>query len=240
MSRVQDLNLPVAKLAVLEGGVATDCVYFAADSANGQLVTIVRVEDGVTTTRVYEFDTAAAPGSIAATSDVRVDVSAAVTPAASVTALVAAINGDGFRVCDALDIGGTVCALVALSHKAVLTATETLAGVGNILGAATFWGQHTEAPLSLIAGTFSASANARTIWAAAGEVPIFTVASTAQPTTIALSRTSAAGILESPVIATAIWRQVHTNFWALCIADGSTIFDADDVIAFLATAAMES
>lgn len=74
-------------------------------------------------TRLYEYDTDAAPGAITA-GRVRVDISAAADAAACSAALTLAINGDPDAVVTAVDAGGGVV---------VVTAITEIAATGNAI-----------------------------------------------------------------------------------------------------------
>jgi hypothetical protein len=103
-------------------------------AATGSLTFTGSVSDGETVTiggRVYEFDTAANPGSITA-GRVRVNVNGGATASAAVTALVTAITGDSSAVVTAVDDTGdvvTVTAKTTYSGAAgnLIATTETCA-----------------------------------------------------------------------------------------------------------------
>ena len=110
--------LYTALTGITEGTKAAGTLTFTGVVSDGETVTIGA--------RVYEFDTAPAPGAIVA-GRVRVDVSAGVTAPQAVTALVAAITGDGSATVTAVDgVGDTVVATAKLYGVAAnLTATTT-------------------------------------------------------------------------------------------------------------------
>lgn len=224
---------------VNDGQLDVSYVYQSGNGVDGNLLTIVSTEDGVATTRIYELDTAAAPGAVTA-GNVRVDISGGAGAAATITALVAAINADGNRVCNAVDIGGDAAALVALRTGQALTATETLAN--GALGNATFPGSAGTVPLSIDAQSYTVTAQDVTTWAsgATSEVPIGAVRSTSQPTLVSLNRFTAAGGVGSPVTMDAVWRQANSDAWVLCVTDPGAICAATNRLVWVAVAAIEA
>lgn len=191
--------------------------------------------------RTYEFDTAVAPGAIVG--NVRVDISGGATLAQSITALVAAVNGDASRTVDALDIGGDVVAFV---HRTPGTAgniaiAETV-DVGNqmVVSGANFTGGQAEGRLSLQACRYTiTAADVTTLLRTLGttEIVIAGFPSTTAPRLFALAAdTSAAGgawIDLTDGILT--FRQVNTNFWVLCYAEpaAGALLAATNVLDFL-------
>jgi TP901-1 family phage major tail protein len=118
---------------ILVGTTAASGVFtLTGDAGNAETVTIG--------TRVYEFDTAAPPGSVVA-GNVRVDVSGGAGLAAAATALIAAINGDSGAVVTAVTGGAGVVNVTAkekgtngnLIAKAETCADGDWDGVGAFL-----------------------------------------------------------------------------------------------------------
>jgi hypothetical protein len=105
-----------------DGTKASGTLTFTGVVADGQIVTIG--------TRVYEFDTAVAPGAITA-GRVRVDVSGGVTAPQAVTALVAAITGDASAVVTALDGAGDTVAVTATAWGTAPNAYATTTTCAN-------------------------------------------------------------------------------------------------------------
>lgn len=113
----------------------------AANVANGETVTI----NGT----VFEFSTDGTVGD----GNIEVDVTAAQTPAAASTALVAAINGEncGMRAKKISD--NEVLVFAAAGDATEYACTETLAGANNVWAAATAFGgrpEQTELPSPIL------------------------------------------------------------------------------------------
>ena len=166
--------------------------------------------------RLYEFDTnAAIAGQVA------VDVSGGANAAQSITALVAAINGDAQRVVDALDGGGNVCVLV---HRTPGTGgnvalTNPVDGGGTIdISAATLVLGAAEGRLSLVpfARTITAQDVAALVLAlGTAQVPLCAFPSTTQPQLFSSHARSATGADIALVDGQFTFQQINANQWVL-------------------------
>ena len=121
-------------MPVDDGTCGTDFIRMTGVGVDTNLVTFVGTNSRTTEvrTRIYELDENAVATFTAG--NVRVNISAGATAAQTVTALVAAINADPDRICEAVDLGGDVVGLNAILPEWAITATESLAN--GVLGAA--------------------------------------------------------------------------------------------------------
>lgn len=235
-------QLPVGYIRMTGNGIDVDTV------------TLTRTEDGVTITRIYELDTAAVATITAGR--VRVDISAAATAAATVTALVAAINGDASRVCEALDVGGDVVALVFLPSGAtggtamgrgegslVITATLAETLTNGIVSAAAATGGEARVNADLYRGTYTVTAADVTSLASAvgTEIVIGAMNTTAAPLLYSfIVLRGANGAIVSPNTIEPRIAQINTNRYALMIQDDSVVLQNADIIRWIALAAVEA
>ena len=192
-------------------------------------------------TRVYEFDTAAAPGAITA-GRVRVDVNnpADVTADAAITALVTAINGDVLSPVDAIawidnsDVTAG-CTLVARTEDNLNHALAQATANGVVSGA-TLQGGAVPAAHGIGGGTYGVTAaDVVTLARAAGsgnEIVIGAITTVNQPTITSLLCQTAAGAVKALATVTFTLRQVNGNFWALTVEDGAAVLANGDVIAW--------
>ena len=217
--------------AVLQGRAAVGYYYTTGVVADTNIVTIG--------TRVYEFDTAAAPGAITA-GRVRVDVNnpADVTADAAITALVTAINGDVLSPVDAIawidnsDVTAG-CTLVARTEDNLNHALAQATANGVVSGA-TLQGGAVPAAHGIGGGTYGVTAADVTALAlaAGNEVVIGALTTTRQPTITSLLCQTAAGVVKALATVTFTVRQVNGNFWALTVEDGAAVLANGDIIAF--------
>src|SRR3954463_13120381 len=112
---------------------AMNVLRLASNVADAETITIG--------SEVYEIDTAAAPGAVAA-GNIRVDCNAGVTPAIASAAIVAAINANTKYGLTALAISVNEILVFGNSDSSPihLPCSETLAGANNAWGAAAFYG----------------------------------------------------------------------------------------------------
>jgi len=200
--------------------------YLTSTAGDTELVTL----NG----RTYEFDDDAA-----STGDVAVDISGDATADAAITALVAAVNGDGSAEYDAVAWTGNAdtgagCTFVEKVVGGSDVAISTDAANGAVSAATTskaaaiadkyIWaGEHT-----VLAGDVTALA-----LTGGNEVPIFAVSSTTEPTLVGLTLRTSAGAMR-PFTATMNFRivQANSNFWALVVEDSAAEIATGDVIGF--------
>ena len=211
------------------GRAAVGYIWTPGNAVDAEFITIGA--------RVYEFDTAAAPGAITA-GRVRIDVNADVTPDYAVAALVAAINGDADRVVDALAwVGNTDvssgCTLVARTEDNINHALAE-ATTNFVVSAATLQGGAVPSASGLGGGTYGVTAADVTALAlaAGNEVVIGAITTVNQPTITSLLCQTAAGVVKALATVTFTVRQVNGNFWALTVEDGAAVLANGDVIAF--------
>jgi len=205
-------------------------VYCTGDVADTELVTI----NG----RTYEFD-----NDSTSTGDVAVDVTGDLTADAAMTALAAAINGDGSAVVEArvmvgnADTGAGVY-LVAKAAQGTNYTLSTDITNGGVVSAAAMTGAAAIANRDLWFGEYTVTAADATLLAlpAANEIPIAAVTSTTQPKLIGLTVRTSAGALKAYEVATTtlIWTQVNTNFWVLVLNDGAAVLANGDIIGWMA------
>ncbi|MFH1496563.1 MAG: hypothetical protein ABII82_01940 [Verrucomicrobiota bacterium] len=220
-----------------DGILDTFYVRMTGNGVDANTLSIVSTRTGhPTVTRVYELDTAAAPGAITA-GRVRVDISGGATAAQTVTALVAAINGDGDRVCEAVDIGGDVCALIAMTTDSQLTATVVL--TNGVLSAAAAVGAQAEVGFGLTPINYTATAENVTAWAVPAQVTVGGIESTATPIVVSACIVSAAGGIKSAATVDVIPTQVNGNNWLIAVGDAGATMANTDLLRLLILTAVE-
>jgi len=131
MSRIYMGRNNISKVAALSKRGRTpsmNVLRLAADVANGETVTI----NGT----VFEFSTDGTVG----TGNVEVDVTAAQTPTAAGTALVAAINAENCGMRAKKISANEVLVFAAAGDATAYACTETLAGASNAWASATAFG----------------------------------------------------------------------------------------------------
>lgn len=205
-------------------------VYCTGAAADTELVTI----NG----RTYEFDTDST-----STGDVAVDISGDATADAAMTALAAAINGDGSAVVEAkvmvgnADTGAGVYLVANTAQATNYTLTTDITN-GGTASAATLAGAAAVAQRDFWFDEYTVTAADVTLLAlaAANEIPIAAVTSTTQPKLCGLTVRTSAGAFKAYEVATttAIWNQVNSNFWVLVVNDGAALLASGDVIGWSA------
>jgi hypothetical protein len=186
--------------------------------------------------RVYEFDTDSST-----TGDVDVDINADQTADASITALVAAVNGDGSRTVDAVAMAGNAdtnagAMLNSISKGANITlATDVTNGV---VSAAALTGTAVTTSLRLSEFSYTVTAADVTQLATTGgnSICIAGFPVTSEPTLVSVLVKSATGGWVVPVLTVLFaFRQTNSNFYVLEVDDSAATLTATDVITGIAS-----
>lgn len=189
--------------------------------------------------RIYEFDTAASPGALGAGANVRVDVSGGAGSAASIAALVAAINADASSSVYAVNIGGDVCGLTARTvSSTALNISDSVDAGGTITTSGTVAGGSLEARLSLqVAERVLSAADVATLATALGtaEIVLAVVKDATQPSVYAAYGHTAANAAIAITNGIFTWRSVTAGsdtWWMLCYAEpaGGALFSAGQTL----------
>uniref|UniRef100_A0A6H1ZN17 Uncharacterized protein n=1 Tax=viral metagenome TaxID=1070528 RepID=A0A6H1ZN17_9ZZZZ len=193
-------------------------VRFSGVTADAQTVTIQG--------RVYEFDIggAVAPGSVA------VDISGGASATQSVTALVAAINGDAGASVEALaDTAGACCVLIGKAAVTAFTLATTC--INGVVSGAAMVGGVAAGDRFFVEGSYTVTAADVTAWAAGDEVPILGMDDPGATPDIGyvqvMDATGGFGALPGLVARVA---QIDANNWVLLLADPLVTLAATDVI----------
>lgn len=198
--------------------------------------------------RIYEFDTAAPPGTIGAGADVRVGVSGgggdqANNAAGCEAALVDAINGDASAVVYAVAMGGN--GFVGLVAKVIgpvgdYTLTNPVDAGGVIFpSAATLAGGTGEVPQTMMERSYTiTAADVVSLATVLGttEIVVAGFPSTTAPTIMGVQAINAAGSTVVLDGATFTVRQAGAGFWVLCFAEhagGALLAAGDRIVANL-------
>jgi len=188
--------------------------------------------------RVYEFDTAAAPGAVTA-GNVRVDVSGGATATQSAVALLAAVNGDADREVDAVIMSnGDVVGFVSRTHvgdvAAALVCTTTVAA-SVVSAGGTLLAADTPQEYTGCRGVSALPAGAAAVFGAGDSVPVAAIDSATRPDWLQVQAyTPGVGNLLAPVplVATVTfeWIQANAGRWVLEVADNAaTLTDGDEI-----------
>jgi len=227
---------------VNDGTCDVGYIRMTGNGINAEFATITSTRSGVATARVYELDTAVAPGSVVA-GRVRVDISASATGPNTVIALVAAINADGNRVVDALDVGGDICALVGIDPAAeIAIALNPAPWTNGLVSGAALTGASARLPLCVYRGRHIVTAENVLAWAsgvATGEVPIGACNTTATPFLVAINRYTAAGGIASPITLDHRFAAVNAEKMGLFVLDAGAVLVAGNILEWFAIAATE-
>ena len=204
--------------------------FNAPGTLDGEIVTLGA--------RVYEFDTAAAPGAVTA-GNVRVDVSGGAGAAASLAALVLAVNADADREVDAVAAtgGGRLAGFVSRTHvgdvAAALVCTTTVVAC-MISAGGTLRAAETPQEYTGVRGVSIIPLGAGGRLALGDTIPIAAIAATTRPDWLQVQAYNPAVNLLAPrplpATVTFEWIQANTNRWLLEVADSAaTLVDGDEI-----------
>lgn len=177
--------------------------------------------------RNYEFDVNGV--GLDGGGDVSCDVTLGASAAQSAAALVAAINGDGARVVDALAVGGSldVVALIALNEGDTPSLVSGFANctvsAANMVG-----GSQDGFPNSdfVVENKVITAEDVLCVAPPGGQdgaIPVLGIGSTTEPTLLSMVWDDA-GVqkdVSEMTNGTFTWAQVNTNYWALMFDDGA-------------------
>ena len=199
----------------------------------------VCVEDETITIggRIYEFS---ADGLALTTGDVRIDVSAALTPAVSAPAIVSAINGDAYASVSASLLADNIVALYVDSNGVnAITLSTTSALV--VVSAAAFTGGLAEAQKQMQYGTYTVTGvDVTTLGTVGGTANIPLAVCTFEGTPVLTSfvvRNSTNHLRGNAIVDNEIavsWALITGSLYELTLDDLNAALDAGDIITWSA------
>lgn len=211
------------------GSVGVGYIYATGVAINAETVSIHG--------RNYEFDTAAAPGSVVA-GNIRVDVNADQTADYACDALVAAINADTGGSVYALAWAGNsdVSAGVTLLARTAQTTNYALveATTNFQVSAALMTGAGMPALHGLHGARYTVTARDVLAWALAGgdEVVIGCAATSLVPFVGVASCFTAGGAVKDLATVIVGLRQVNVGYYAITVEDPGAVLADTDIIAY--------
>jgi hypothetical protein len=225
----------------LNGRAAVGYIYTAGNAINAETITMTGFSaTGAAVTRIYEFDTAAAPGSVVA-GNVRIDVNADQTPDYACAALAAAINGDADRLVEALVwVGNTDVSsgiLLVSRNEDDYLPTLVEATTNFVVSAAAMVGANVGYVHGLWFGQYLVTAADVTALAlAAGNEVVIggVVTAAAQPVLAAVTCMVGGVTVKDLATVTFTVRNVIGQHYVIVADDGAAVLAAGDVLTFLA------
>lgn len=156
---------------------------------------------------------------------------------ASITALVAAVNGDASREADALDLAGDACGFLSLTKPGLIALSTTcvngvVSDIGLVSGSVSTFRIQSR-------GRFSINPEHVAAWVAGGAVVVGGVAAATMPTLEGFLVQAAAPVggqfknLTTGVVG-ATWIQFNANYYGLVVTDSGGILADTDTITWTA------
>ena len=216
----------------IQGARSIAFVDFAGNCVEDEIITVAGA-------RIYEFS---ADGLALTTGDVRIDVSAALTPAVAAPAFVTAVNGDTSAAWSASLLADNIVALYADSNG-VTAMTLTTSSALVVVSAAAFTGGLAEAEKQMQYGTYTVTAqDVTTLGTVAGTANIPIGVGTFEDTPVLLSflvRDTNHHIRHDLVAGdvAVVWALITGSLYELTVNDadsGATPLAAGDVITWSA------